>query len=217
MIREKKFKVQSYWNYMLWHQLEVGTAINNYTLYLWRPWYLWIFSSILSFSWVFFGDYISNYSWCFLPSVPWYIFSDCGNHSLELVLQQVGFTVASVANALKFVKESPKRKELWTNVCGDNVIMLKATCLTRWCVRATTFKRAEKIERDSKLITGAFEWSIIMRNTKICNKRIAETIKGLFWFVRHYDSSGGIWSTWNSGAKITATRHNSRLLLEVDR
>uniref|UniRef100_A0A0L8GN06 DUF4371 domain-containing protein n=1 Tax=Octopus bimaculoides TaxID=37653 RepID=A0A0L8GN06_OCTBM len=55
---------------------------------------------------------------------PGTYFVHCGNHSLDLVLQEVSFKVTFVADALNFVhqcailvKESPKRKAQWTNLC----------------------------------------------------------------------------------------------------
>ncbi|XP_014787280.1 uncharacterized protein LOC106881413, partial [Octopus bimaculoides] len=81
---------------------------------------------------------------------PGTYFVHCGNHSLDLVLQEVTSKVIFVADALNFVhqcailvKVSPKRKAQWTNLYGENVIMLQAVCPPQWCIRVTALKQAE--------------------------------------------------------------------------
>ncbi len=74
----------------------------------------------------------------------------CANHSLDLVLQEVGCNVRLIADALQFVKdcsniirESSKRRNLFASMFGDTDIVpsLKALCPTRWCIRASAIER----------------------------------------------------------------------------
>ncbi|KAF3849575.1 hypothetical protein F7725_019294, partial [Dissostichus mawsoni] len=100
------------------------------------------------------------------------LFVHCANHSLDLVLQEVGREVSLVAETLNFVqgiatviRESSKRKELYVSMFGcDDVVNILAICPTRWCVRTIAMKRVcssytelqktLKILKDDKSVRG---------------------------------------------------------------
>jgi hypothetical protein len=78
------------------------------------------------------------------------LFIHCANHSLDLVLQEVTRSVRLVAECLQFVRdsanfirESPKRRQLFQESFDDNTpaISLQALCPTRWCVRYSAISR----------------------------------------------------------------------------
>ncbi|KAI4806111.1 hypothetical protein KUCAC02_010695 [Chaenocephalus aceratus] len=96
----------------------------------------------------------------------------CANHSLDLVLQEVGSEVSLVAETLNFVqgiatviRESSKRKELYVSMFGcDDVVNILAICATIWCVRTiainrvcssyTELQKTLKILKDDKSVRG---------------------------------------------------------------
>ncbi|KAF3832689.1 hypothetical protein F7725_026354 [Dissostichus mawsoni] len=100
------------------------------------------------------------------------LYVHCANHSLDLVLQEVGREVSLVAETLNFVqgiatviRESSKRKELYVSMFGcDDVVNILAICPTRWCVRTIAMKRVcssytqlqktLKILKDDKSVRG---------------------------------------------------------------
>ncbi|KAK5931666.1 hypothetical protein CesoFtcFv8_000067 [Champsocephalus esox] len=99
------------------------------------------------------------------------LFVHCANHSLDLVLQEVGREVSLVAETLNCVqgiatviRESSKRKELYVSMFGCDVVNILAIYLTRWCVRTIAIKRVcssytelqktLKILKDDKSVRG---------------------------------------------------------------
>ncbi|KAK5926758.1 hypothetical protein CgunFtcFv8_022305 [Champsocephalus gunnari] len=98
------------------------------------------------------------------------LFVHCANHSLDLVLQEVGREV-SLVETLNFVqgiatviRESSKRKELYVSMFGCDVVNILAIYPTRWCVRTIAIKRVcssytelqktLKILKDDKSVRG---------------------------------------------------------------
>jgi hypothetical protein len=75
----------------------------------------------------------------------------CANHSLDLVLQEAAAEISLIGEALNFVnqcanliKESPKRRSLFNEICGEDAVVMQAVCPTRWCVRCSALSRGDK-------------------------------------------------------------------------
>ena len=93
---------------------------------------------------------------------PHGVFVHCANHSLDLCLQEVGREIPLLADALRFVKdaanlirESPKRKSQFQNLFrSGEAVILTSLCATRWCVRASAFKRVLHVYEELLQLLG---------------------------------------------------------------